>query len=380
MCSFTTTQTFISLSTLHLHYLTPIHSTSTFDDVGYTLTIALRISISTIYKCPKTHKQRKLQILRAGINILNPGPTCAICSLQGKKNQLVKQCHLCQQWYHRTCLQIPSYIFNTKILQNSDWSCNPCQNATHDKSICNICKKYCKRWIIQKCESCDDNFHRSCIEKDIGKKSAKTNTKCLNCLIPPSLSNSTSIIPSVQLRKGVRLAHIKVRDIFSLNKFDEIKILLHQYQFDVPIIGETWLYDKINDDELKIAGFHLIRRDRTLATKPNGGGGASCLHSRRLGFRNDFIPLPRPCRNHILQNQEDPHCSSSYLRNLSTRIWISTISKNDFRIHGFLPTEYLHFRRYEYRYFLFFLKCQNPKITTPPTQLHPGDSICYTNH
>jgi hypothetical protein len=160
--------------------------------------------------------------------------------------------------------------------------------------------KYYKRWILQQCERCNDNFHRACIEKIIGKSKAKNNKMCQNCLTtttsttPPTNQQQTN--PQfINLRKGVKLAHINVRSLFTLNKFDEIKILLLQYQLDVLIIGETWLYDKIDDIEVNIPGYHLIRRDRTGATKSNAGGGVLCYIQEDW----DYEEIPSPFKDPV---------------------------------------------------------------------------------
>jgi hypothetical protein len=147
--------------------------TSTFNEFGHTIILLTTILVQKHQK--KNKKLLKLKILQSGINILNPGPNCQICNLQGKRNQLTKQCNKCKNWFHRTCLQIPSYLFNTKIHPDQNWECISCKTSSSSNSqlICNICMKYYKRWILQQCERCNDNFHRACIEKIIGKSKAK---------------------------------------------------------------------------------------------------------------------------------------------------------------------------------------------------------------
>lgn len=272
-CPSSTPSLYSSLFYIHSYHQVPILPAS---ELGYSLTLFSRFYLTaSLCKVRSNRKRTKIRLLRSGMNILNPGPTCSLCSLQGRKNQLLKQCSQCQHWFHRTCLQIKTYQFNTEILPNVNWSCSPCSSSTTPK-VCNICDKSHKRWITQTCEDCNDNFHKSCIERILRKQKNKSNLKCEKCFTT-SIQQATSLnIPIVQLRKGGRLAHVNVRDILSLNKFDEIKILLFQHQFDVLVIGETWLYDKINNDELKIPGYQILRKDRPAATKRNSGGGLIC--------------------------------------------------------------------------------------------------------
>ena len=69
--------------------------------------------------------------------------------------------------------------------------------------------------------------------------------------------------------KGLKVAHINVNGLY--NKLNEIKFLLQETKPDVLAITETHLHKDINDDQLQIEGYCLVRNDRQ-NTENNWGG------------------------------------------------------------------------------------------------------------
>ena len=69
--------------------------------------------------------------------------------------------------------------------------------------------------------------------------------------------------------RGLKVAHLNVRslrnkvDLLRLEQFDDIAI-------DVLTLSETWLDSSIQDSEICLPGFTLVRRDRE-GTKSGGG-------------------------------------------------------------------------------------------------------------
>lgn len=66
------------------------------------------------------------------------------------------------------------------------------------------------------------------------------------------------------------LAHINIRSL--RNKVEEIKILLNICWFDILAITETYFDKKIDNRQLEIENYKIIRRDRT-----TGHVGGGCL-------------------------------------------------------------------------------------------------------
>ncbi|ODM86666.1 Xanthine dehydrogenase/oxidase, partial [Orchesella cincta] len=83
--------------------------------------------------------------------------------------------------------------------------------------------------------------------------------------------------------KGIPIGHLNVRDILAASKKDDIASLIQNVPFHIFGISETWLYEKVTDEEVSIPGYHLIRSDRqSVKTLKNRGGGVA------LYIRNDY--------------------------------------------------------------------------------------------
>ena len=85
--------------------------------------------------------------------------------------------------------------------------------------------------------------------------------------------------------KGFKIGHL---NITSLPKhIDELRIFMHEESFDLLSINETRLDDSIHNDEVKIPGFDIVRKDRNR----NGGGVAIYLRNTiPHTVRDDLIP------------------------------------------------------------------------------------------
>lgn len=73
------------------------------------------------------------------------------------------------------------------------------------------------------------------------------------------------------LQSGLRCGHININGIRS--KLDEVKLLLDESSLDLLAITETHLSDNVDDDEIMIENYSLIRKDR-MGTKNHWGGTA----------------------------------------------------------------------------------------------------------
>ena len=80
------------------------------------------------------------------------------------------------------------------------------------------------------------------------------------------------ILPS---KRGFRLASLNVNSL--LAHIDELRVLLADLPIDVLAINETKLDNSVNDNEVYIPGYEIIRSDRN--SKGRSGGGV-CLYVR----------------------------------------------------------------------------------------------------
>ena len=82
------------------------------------------------------------------------------------------------------------------------------------------------------------------------------------------------------------MAHLTIRGIRS--SLEEIKIVLGNKTLDVFMLSEAWLNERIDDAELAVEGYILIRKDRRYG---NGGGVAAYIKSNRaFTERQNFVP------------------------------------------------------------------------------------------
>ena len=88
-------------------------------------------------------------------------------------------------------------------------------------------------------------------------------------------------IPTILNQKGLHFLHANVRSL--IPKIPEIRLLLSRTKTAVFAATETWLDSSINDGEIHIPGYNVVRRDRNR----NGGGVA-------LFIRDDISFNPRP--------------------------------------------------------------------------------------
>ena len=75
---------------------------------------------------------------------------------------------------------------------------------------------------------------------------------------------------------GISAGHINIRSI--VNNLNEIKLLLQHTNFDLLALTETHLTDQIDDSEVYIDGYEIIRMDR----KNRSGGGCAIYYKNFL--------------------------------------------------------------------------------------------------
>ena len=112
-------------------------------------------------------------------------------------------------------------------------------------------------------------------------------------------------------RGSLKTAHINVNGILTKSKIDEIRLLLRTTGLDILGITESKLTSNDKDEDLEIAGYKFIRRDR-----PCEDGGGGCL----LYYMEDM---------HLAEN---PNFLSHDIENLKA-IWVDIV------IHKGLPNQ-----------------------------------------
>jgi exonuclease III len=106
--------------------------------------------------------------------------------------------------------------------------------------------------------------------KNMVKRKEKNNKH-----IPPNNKTTTLVNQSLSYRiqkcKGLAIFHINCRSI--VNKIDEIDSLISSLNMDILCVSETWLNENILDEDIRVDGFKIIRKDR-----PNRKGGGVAIY------------------------------------------------------------------------------------------------------
>ena len=91
-----------------------------------------------------------------------------------------------------------------------------------------------------------------------------------------------------KVNKGLRFFHVNICS--QRNKMDELRLFCNEYKPHILSINESWLDESFSDEEIRISGFNVIRKDRNC----NGGGLvvyiAEYLNFNRLDEINHVIP------------------------------------------------------------------------------------------
>ena len=78
--------------------------------------------------------------------------------------------------------------------------------------------------------------------------------------------------------RGLKFAHLNIHSLVA--KIDELRLLLRNASFDVIGLNETFCDSMIDDSELHIDDYVLLRRDRT-----RHGGGVAVYISKRFNYK-----------------------------------------------------------------------------------------------
>ena len=92
-------------------------------------------------------------------------------------------------------------------------------------------------------------------------------------------------VPTLDFKaRGLSVVHLNVRSL--LGKMDQLRLLCDRNGADIITLSETWLNKDIDDSEIELPGYSIIRRDRSERT----GGGVIIYIREGLVFteRNDL--------------------------------------------------------------------------------------------
>ena len=90
-------------------------------------------------------------------------------------------------------------------------------------------------------------------------------------------------IDKLQSHKGLKISHLNCLSL--MKHFDEVKSLVTETDIDITTLSETHLCTNIDDSEIRIPGYTLIRRDRNRS----GGGVAMYIRNNLIFVQRDEL-------------------------------------------------------------------------------------------
>jgi retron-type reverse transcriptase len=212
-------------------------------------------------------------ILRCGDILSQPGPTtsgvkqrkvtnpCSACRRGVTRASKAVSCDSCDIWTHVRCIPCISLSRYHKCAENGE-------------TIPFTCDYCC---LAQLPFAGEDD-----IDDTPGQATAAAGARAAPAGSAPQVSLSSSYdIPRTLTLKGINLIHANVRSL--LPKLPEVRLFLSWTKATIFAASETWLDSSVNDVEVSIPGFHVIRCDRNR----NGGGVA-------IYIRDSIAFNPRP--------------------------------------------------------------------------------------
>ena len=165
---------------------------------------------------------------------------CSVCSKCVKANQKGLLCTYCKKWVHINCSSVPVDLYNDRSEEFLDWKCSKC--------------------ILKQLPFYDIKDPNSCLENQFPPKPVKST----------QISNDLNF--DVLYEKGLKCVQL---NIVSLTKnIDELRTILIKNGVHVCALNETRLDKDIDDSDIKVPDYSVIRKDRNR----NGGGVAIYIH------------------------------------------------------------------------------------------------------
>ena len=155
----------------------------------------------------------------------NPGPfPCSVCVQEVQDDQQGLYCEVCFNWNHRACVNMsePEYFHWANIDDG---------------------------WVCPKCDQEALPFYDATF---------------LSSTIESSFHSSQMIMPK---NNSLRILSFNARSL--LPKIDLLRALCLNEPYDLLIVTETWLSLDILNSEIRISGFDIARKDRSVLNALN---------------------------------------------------------------------------------------------------------------
>ena len=231
-----------------------------------------------------------LLLMQAGDLHPNPGPyqpkfPCVICEKAAKWNQRAVCCDKCDGWFHVSCMNMNTVVYDALANSSISWICCQCgmpnfSDSLFSKSDTQLSNQFSSLSITN--ESLAD-----CSSLSDGPKSPPLATSSPR---PPS-GNRNGIRPNQRPKPSAKPKRSNLK-VLVVNfqgirgKIADLACCIDVNDPDVIIGTETHLNSTINSSELFPPNYQVIRKDRDFGTSQNAGGVL-------IAAKNDLIVTHR---------------------------------------------------------------------------------------
>ena len=242
-----------------------------------------------------------------------------------------------------TTLMLPLSSSNSCVICNL-----PCFKCKCNDSVCGECfKKVTIGNNSTTCSQCSLDFHIGCTDKIIDSNSSTSNWLCRTCFTKICLDelpfSDRFIDLKCQLGRGLKIAHINIQSLRF--KTDYLHIFIHSNNTDVLCITESWLTHDIDDNEIKIEGYNLYRKDRDNGMEHGGiviyiKEGIDYNVDVNIDIDNDieaiFTEINLPCTKPIILGTvyRQPDSNAEHLSKLDQLLQSVTANYNEIIVVG----------------------------------------------
>lgn len=175
-----------------------------------------------------------------------PKNPCVSCGRGVISSSRAISCDGCERWTHVRCSSnsVSEMMYDRLVTESADFS-----------YVCNSCLLRSMPF-----NNCDN---------DTGKAEGSSNGAADSLLADNHFFDQFH-------KKGLHCIHVNARSLTS--KLSELKILAIKAKASIIAVTETWLDDSVNDNEISVPGYAIVRKDHNR----NGGGGGFAFTSNQI--------------------------------------------------------------------------------------------------
>jgi len=229
------------------------------------------------------------QIILSGDIETNPGPAKNLNQGQNKNKSKAPKCNKCEKTIRS----------NSKSLE-----CLHCKTLTHFKCNNHVTwlntKSTIQQWTCSTCESRELPFFNC---RDLNTSNISTTTS------KDADYENEHIEKLEELKKHISISHLNTQSMTST--FDEFQLMVHQTNFDIITLSETWLKnDRHLLEYVELPGYNFTYRNRD--ERRGGGVGIYIKDTIQFKVRNDITNVNTSIE-HLWIEVKGKNKHSSYL-------------------------------------------------------------------